>query len=196
MSILIRPHRHRSAFFAVPLCALLVASGSVAQEHTAQGHGVQSARPEDVASIDAIIAAVYDVISGPAGEARDWARFRSLFVPSARLIPTRVGDDGTVNAAVLTPDEFIESSSAFFEQNGFFESEIGRVTEEYGHIAHAFSSYESKRTPEDAEPFQRGINSMQLLNDGERWWFVTIYWDAERPDSPIPERYLRVGAPD
>lgn len=68
------------------------------------------------------------------------------------------------------------------------------MTEEFGHMAHAFSSYESKRSPDDAEPFQRGINSMQLLNDGERWWFVTIYWDAERTGTPIPERYLRAGA--
>lgn len=183
--------RYTTTFMAAALCATMHTTGAAAQEP-----GTPAARPEDVESIDAIIAAVYDVISGPAGEERDWARFRSLFAPGARLIPTRVSEDGAANVAALTPEEYIEASGPFLEENGFFETEIGRVTEEFGHIAHAFSSYESKRAAEDAEPFQRGINSMQLLNDGERWWFVTIYWDAERPDSPIPDRYLRVGQPD
>lgn len=183
--------QYMTTFLVATLCGTVLVSGAMAQES-----GTPAARPEDVESIDAIIAAVYDVISGPAGEERDWARFRSLFAPGARLIPTRVSEDGAVNVAALTPDEYVEASGPFLEENGFFESEIGRVTEEFGHIAHAFSSYESKRTPEDAEPFTRGINSMQLLNDGERWWLVTIYWDAERAGNPIPERYLRPGEPD
>lgn len=173
----------------VTLIGAALASGTAAQEPDAP-----AARPEDVASIDAMIAAVYEVISGPAGEPRDWERFRSLFVPGARLIPTRVAEDGSVTAVMLTPDDFVEASGPAIMENGFFEGEIGRVTEEFGHMAHAFSSYESKRSPDDAEPFQRGINSMQLLNDGERWWFVTIYWDAERTGTPIPERYLRAGS--
>lgn len=191
MSTSIRFRPRPGVWAAMPLCAALLGSGAAAQEPAAP-----AARPEDVASIDAIITAIYDVISGPAGEARDWARFRSLFAPGARLIPTRIGEDGAVSARRLTPDEFIESAGTYFEENGFFESEIGRVTEEFGHIAHAFSSYESKHGQEDAEPFQRGINSMQLLNDGERWWLITIYWDSERPESPIPERYLTGGQPD
>lgn len=183
-----RALRGTTLFLFAALSALLLVAGASAQD--AEAHAAQ---PEDVASIEAIIAAVYEVISGPAGEPRDWARFRSLFAPGARLIPTRLGDDGIARAAVLTPDEFIEASGPILEENGFYETEIGRVTEEFGHIAHVFSSYESKRSTDDADPFQRGINSMQLLNDGERWWFVTIYWDAERPGSPIPEKYLRAG---
>jgi hypothetical protein len=79
------------------------------------------------------------------------------------------------------------------EQNGFFEMEIGRVQEEFGHIVHLFSAYESKRSLDDPEPFARGINSFQLFNDGERWWVLTIYWTGERPDLPIPDRYLSGG---
>ena len=151
------------------------------------------ARPEDVESMDAIIAAIYDVISGPAGQKRDWRRFESLFVPGARLIPTGQSPDGTVGARVLTPAEYAAAAGATLEERGFFETEVWRVTETFGRISHAFSTYESRWTPEDEKPFQRGINSIQLLDDGKRWWVVSIYWDAERPDNPIPARYLKGG---
>lgn len=149
------------------------------------------ARAEDVASIDAIIAAVYDVISGPAGQKRDWQRFESLFIPGARLIPTGPRPDGTAGARVLTPAEYAAAAGATLEERGFFETEVSRTTESFGRIAHAFSTYESRWTPADAQPFQRGINSIQLLNDGKRWWVVSIYWDSERPDNPIPAKYLK-----
>ncbi|MGH7128723.1 MAG: hypothetical protein ACREIV_09140 [Planctomycetaceae bacterium] len=144
-----------------------------------------------MASIDAIIAALYDVISGAAGEARDWDRFYSLFYPGARLIPTGRAADGGVRARAITPEEYRQSSGAMLEERGFFEAEIGRTTEEFGNIAHAFSSYESKWTAQDSVPFSRGINSIQLLDTGDRWWVMTILWDSERPDNPIPEKYLR-----
>ena len=147
------------------------------------------ARPADVASLDAIIAALYDVISGPAGQRRDWDRMRTLFVPGARLIPTvRRADTATMQ--MMTVEEFITGVGPRFEESGFFEREIGRRTEQYGGIAHVFSSYDSRRTAADPAPFARGINSIQAWHDGERWWIVTIYWEGERPDTPIPSRYL------
>lgn len=149
------------------------------------------ARPEDVRSVDAILGALYDVISGPAGEARDWDRMRSLFAPGARLIPARPRPDGSgAEANVLTVDGYIDASSPIFERQGFFEREISRKTESFGNIVHVFSTYAARRAPEDPEPFVRGINSIQLLKDGDRYWVVTIFWDSERPGSPIPERYL------
>jgi hypothetical protein len=150
-----------------------------------------AAIPADVASIDAIIAAVYDVISGPAGKKRDWDRMRSLFVPGARLIPTGPRQAGGYGSRVLTIDEYIERSSGFFEKEGFFERESARQIEQFGQIAHAFSTYESRRAPGDAKPFQRGINSIQLMNDGKRWWIVTIFWQAEDEKTPLPEKYLK-----
>ncbi|MEZ4701115.1 MAG: hypothetical protein R2834_12335 [Rhodothermales bacterium] len=153
-----------------------------------------AANPEDVATVDAIMAATYDVISGPIGEERNWDRFRSLFIPGARLIPVSVRPEG-VTAAVSTVDEYIQRASPYFVQNGFFEVEVERKIERYGHILHAFSTYESRSKPDDAKPFARGINSFQLLWDGSRWWIVTIYWDSERPDQPIPERYLPRNSP-
>src|SRR5437667_8047562 len=120
------------------------------------------ARPADVGSIESIIAAVYDVISGPAGQKRDWDRMRSLFVPGARLIPTGPRQAGGYGSRVLTVDEYIERASGLFEKAGFYETEAARVTEQFGQIAHVFSTYESRHAPGDAKPFQRGINSIQL----------------------------------
>jgi hypothetical protein len=151
-----------------------------------------AAKPQDVSSIDAILGALYDVISGPAGQKRDWARFESLFIPTgARLIPTGQAADGTVRHRVMTPADYQASSGAALETNGFFEKEIHRVAETFGNITHAFSTYESRRLASDPQPFARGINSIQLLNDGKRWYIVSIFWDSERANNPLPAKYLR-----
>jgi hypothetical protein len=143
-----------------------------------------------VASVDAILKALYDVISGPAGQKRDWNRFRSLMVPNARLMPARVRPDGSADVAMLSADDYITAAGPGLERNGFFEVEISRKTEAYGHVLHAFSTYESRRTATDEKPFARGINSIQLLKDGNRWWVVSIFWDSERPGNEIPAKYL------
>ena len=167
----------------------LLAQGS--PPATAAAPTTPAARPEDVASIDAIIAAVYDVISGPKGQARDWNRMRSLFIPGARLIPTGKKRDGTgFGSRVLSVEDYISASAKPLEDAGFREKEIARRTERYGNIAQAFSTYASYRGDETT-PFQRGINSIQLWNDGSRWWIVTIFWEGERPDNPIPQRFLK-----
>ena len=150
------------------------------------------AKPEDVNSIEAILAATYDVISGPAGKKRDWDRFRSLFYPGARLIPTgKRPNEQEVTARVLTPDMYVERSAPFLEKEGFFERGVSNKIDHYGNIAHVFSTYESRRKSDDAQPFQRGINSFQLVNDGKRWWVMTILWQGETPENPIPSEYLK-----
>jgi hypothetical protein len=169
------------AFAAV----LLLTAPLAAQEPAAA-----AARTEDVASIDAIIAALYDVISGPAGQKRDWDRFNSLFVAGARLIPTGRTPQGGVRHRVMTPQEYAAMSGPVLEERGFFEREIGRTMERFGNVAHVFSAYDSRNAQADPQPFARGINSIQLLQDGERWWVVTIFWDSERADNPIPAQYL------
>jgi hypothetical protein len=137
------------------------------------------------------MAAVYDVISGPAGQKRDWDRMRSLFIPGARLIPTGPRRDGSYGSTAVDVEGYISRSAPLLEKNGFFEKEIARRTEIYGHIAHVFSTYESRHKAEDPEPFARGINSFQLMNDGKRWWVVTIFWEGEDPSNPIPDKYLK-----
>lgn len=148
------------------------------------------ANTNDVSSPEAIVAAVYDVISGPAGQKRNWDRMRSLFVPDARMIPTGKRPTGESTRRVLTVEDYITSSGPFLEKDGFFETEIGRKTEQFGNIVHVFSTYESKRTLTDEKPFVRGVNSFQLWNDGKRWWVITILWQSESKDVPIPEKYI------
>jgi hypothetical protein len=149
-------------------------------------------RAADVASPDAIVAALYDVISGPAGQARDWDRFRNLFAPGARLIPAAPRKDGSAPPS-LSPEDYVARASASFAKAGFFEREAARASERYGTILHAFSTYESRHAREDEAPFARGINSIQLLQHAGRWRIVTVMWDQERPDNPLPARYAPGG---
>jgi len=147
--------------------------------------------PADVASIDAIITAAYDGISGAAGKKRDWDRERSLYYPGARLIPTaKPGANDDLAPQVLDVDGFIARVEPYFAEHGFFEKEIARRTEQFGRIAHAWSTYESRHDPSDPEPFMRGINSIQLFHDGTRWWILNIYWQQESAEHPVPEKYL------
>ena len=151
------------------------------------------ADPPDVKSIDGIIAAIYDVISGPAGQKRDWERERSLFIPGARLIPTATvpgKTDVDLAPLVLDIEGYIARVEPLFEKEGFYEREIARRAEQFGRIAHVWSTYESRHNPNDAEPFMRGINSIQLFNDGNRWWILSIYWQHESSQHPLPEKYL------
>jgi hypothetical protein len=152
----------------------------------------KEANPADVATLDGIMSAVYNLISGDAGQKRDWDRFRTLFHPQARMIPT--GKNPNTNlfgATALTPDDYIKRAGNYLEKEGFHESEIGRKTEIYGNIAQVFSAYEGKHKLTDKKPFLRGINSFQLLNDGKRWWVVTIFWQQETPDNIVPKKYLK-----
>jgi len=141
---------------------------------------------EDVASIDGIIRAVYEVISGPAGAPRDWDRERNLFFPGARLVPTRPGPEGGAIADVFDVEGYIASRSPMFEKDSFFETEVARREFVFGNIAHVLSAYELRRAPGE-KPFVRGINSIQLFHDGTRWWILSIAWDNERPGNPLPD---------
>lgn len=150
-----------------------------------------AADPKDVATMDAIITALYDVISGPAGQKRNWDRFRSLFVPGARLIPTGRRPTGEAVARVRTPEDYIQGSGPVLERDGFFEKQVSLRVEKFANIAHIFSTYEARRKADEEKPFLRGINSIQLMNDGKRWWIVTVFWQAEDADNPLPAEYLR-----
>jgi hypothetical protein len=172
----------------LPLVAVAFTAPLAAQTPPAQAPPPK-ARPSDVSSIDAIVGALYDVLSGPAGQARDWQRFRSLFAPGARLIPTRATPGGA-QALMLDLDSYIARVAPFFQQSGFFERELARRTDQFGNMAQVFSTYVTHRTPQDTVPLSRGINSIHLLKDGTRWWLLTVFWDAERPGLTIPQEYL------
>jgi hypothetical protein len=181
-----------SRILAAAICSVLAACSSSLWAQAATPRDTSpppAARPSDVSSIDAILRAAYDVISGPAGP-RDWQRFRSLFVPGARLIPAGRDSTGHTRLQVTTVDDFAQSAAQYFTTNSFYERGIGQKVDAFGAIAQVFSSYASFRGANDPQPFARGINSFQLFNDGTRWYIVTIYWNAERPDLKIPAQYL------
>lgn len=144
----------------------------------------------DVKNLDNILAALYEVISGEKGVKRDWARFKNLFIKDAQLMPSGQNKAGKVGYRVLTPQGYVDNAGKSLEKNGFFEVEISRQTEEYGSLVHAFSTYESYHSKAEDQPFARGINSIQLMNDGERWWVVSIYWLGETEALPLPKDYL------
>jgi len=149
------------------------------------------AKPEDVKSPEAILAAVYDVISGPKGQPRDWDRMRSLFIPDARLIPATADATGThADAVVLSIDGYIARNTGRTTTAGFFERSIHNETQRFGNIVQVWSTYESRHNADDATPFVRGINSFQLLKDGDRYWIVNVFWDPETSKKPIPQKYL------
>ena len=137
----------------------------------------------DHASPDALVAALYDVISGPAGT-RDWPRFRSLLLPQARL--ARVKPSGELD--VMDAEGYVAAAAPIFAMDGFFEREVAHRSESFGPIVHRWSTYESRVAP-DAEPFQRGVNSFQLVRHERQWRILTILWRAESPDLPLPPRY-------
>lgn len=145
---------------------------------------------KDVNNLDNILSALYGVISGEKGEARDWERFKYLFIEEARLIPIGKGKDGNVGYRIMSPENYVLSSGKWLEENGFHEVEISRVVESYGSLVHVFSTYESYRSKSDSKPFARGINSIQLLDDGNRWWVVQIYWLGETKENPLPPKFL------
>lgn len=146
-------------------------------------------RPQDVETLAGILAAFYETISGPAGSPRQWARDRTLYIPGVRFVSTNVKRDGTVVTSVMDHQEYVDAVDAYFVKAGFFEREIHRVTRTFGNITHVFSTYESRQTA-DGPVTARGVNSIELFNDGKRWWIATAIWDEERRTNPIPKDLL------
>jgi len=161
----------------------------------------QAAAPPDAASVDAIISALYASVSHAADARPDFDRMRRIFLYVGMLVPPKAPD--AADFRVMDVDQFaerVEKAAAARKEKGepavgFFEREAARRTDCFGNVCHVFSTYESRHAPSDAAPFQRGINSIQLLRDGNRWWIASVVWDAERPDNPIPAQYLPTAKP-
>ncbi|MFK3740253.1 hypothetical protein [Massilia sp. TN1-12] len=180
---------------AAPAAASATVSATASAPAPASGPAPSSAPAPaparaDVDTIDGIVAALYDVISGSAGKPRDWDRMRGLFAPEGRLQIVAPRPDGSVALRTMSVEDYIARNAKAFATTGFFEREAARTGETFGQIAHVFSTYESRHAQDDAKPFQRGINSIQLVNDGKRWWIVNLVWRAEDAGLPLPERYL------
>ena len=180
----------RAALAAAVVIAASVAPLEPASAAPRRGDRRAAARanPDDVATLDGILQAFYDVITGPAGAPRQWARDRSLYIPGVRFVAVE-SEHGTPRARVVTHAEYVRSSNAQMVRLGFFEREIHREVRRYGNIAQIFSTYEW-RTRADGPVEGRGINSLQLFYDGKRWWIASATWQDESPDTPIPSEYL------
>jgi hypothetical protein len=146
-------------------------------------------RPEDVSTLDGIIRAYYDVVSGPAGSLPDPARDATLHHPDARITMLDRRADGTATAAVITLEGYYQRTGTGPRKAGFFEREIHRVTQRVGALVHVWSTYESSTTP-GGKAFSRGVNSIQLYWDGKRWWIVGWIFDDERHGTRVPAEYL------
>lgn len=157
------------------------------------GHSQGVSHAQDCHDLDATLGSLYDVISGEAGVVRDEARFRNLFWPGAQLMAIRPDSNGHKAVRVMSVGEFYAGMSEFVKEHSFFEREISRKLERWDQIAHVWSTYEIRYHQADAQPFARGINSIQLFWDGNRWWVTTIYWQPEFPESPLPKVYLPKG---
>lgn len=173
---------------ATSFCLALAAAPTIsAQVPSSVAVATIPARAEDVATIDGMIKAFYDVISGPAGQPREWARDRTLYTPDVRFISMDVRD-GKPHATIMSHQQFVDRSDRGLVTEGFFEEEIHRVTRTFGNTAHVFSTYVMKDGK--GKPIGRGVNSIQFFWDGDRWWIAGVAWDDERPDNPIPPDLL------
>ncbi|WP_179339074.1 hypothetical protein [Winogradskyella ludwigii] len=145
---------------------------------------------KNVATLDSTIATLYAVISGDKGEERNWDLFKHLFKKDAKLIPTGKNQKKEITVRYMSTEDYITTSGQWLVENGFHELEIKRETQTFGNITHVFSTYETYNSKADEKPFMRGINSIQLFNDGKRWWIVNLYWMQESKEHKIPKTYL------
>jgi hypothetical protein len=146
-------------------------------------------RAEDVSTIEGIVKASYETISGGVGVPRDWGRDRTLFAPESQSVGVRVDPKtGAVAAKSITEQEYADQDDAWMVKNGFTERELKHVIKRFGNVATVLSSYET-RTATD-KTVRRGVNIFQLYYDGKRWWILSMVWDDERPDNPIPPELL------
>ena len=149
-----------------------------------------AARAEDVSSVEAIVKASYETISGGVGVPRQWGRDESLFDPNVRFVAVeRDPKSGAIVAMITTHQEFVDGTDESLVKDGFTERELGHKIERFGNVATVLSSYEGKNAS-TGKVVTRGVNIFQLYYDGKRWWVLSMVWDQETPSNPIPAELL------
>ncbi len=145
---------------------------------------------KDTETIESTMQAVLEVISGPAGKKIDVARFRNLFKGDVKFLIRSKNKDGQLVIRESSVEDYAKNIMPRIEAQDFFET-VGSLTiDRYGDIAQVFMVYETRRTA-TGEPFDKGINSFQLIYDQNRWWVVSLMWQAESSGVPIPKKYLK-----
>lgn len=170
------------------LCACATLAAPVAGP--AKGPTVETIapRPEDVGSVDGVMRAFYEVTNVAPGAPRQWARDRTLYVPWIHFVALGKGSTGRPAVTLWTHDEFVAASDALMAK-GFVEREIHRNTRTYGNMVHVDSTYEILPGP-DSPVRGRGVNSLDLYFDGQRWWVASVVWQSEDAAHPIPAELL------
>ena len=140
----------------------------------------------DRKEISAAVDEMYAMISGPKGP-RDWSRQANCFHPEARQIRTSIDEHGRPVMKIMSLDDYSRDTTPYFAENDFYEIEIGRRIDLFGNIAHVWSAYEARRSPDDEEPERQGVNSIQLFRDADKGWrIISMIWDNAREDMELP----------
>ncbi|MDQ3798139.1 MAG: hypothetical protein M3384_01705 [Acidobacteriota bacterium] len=181
---------NRLFLIAALVLSLGAASVSAQDAPTKKTIEIPAAEPraEDVGSIDGIVKAFYEVISGGVGVPRQWARDKTLYMPDVRFVGMSE-NKGKPVVNVMNHQQYVEGSNDFFVRQGFVEREIHRVVRKFGNMAQVFSAYEYS-TSGKQKISGRGLNSIQMFFDGKRWWISSVTWEEERPNNPIPKEFL------
>lgn len=138
----------------------------------------------DVSSIDGIMKAYYDIVSGPGSHVRDVARDKSIHHPDARVYYPSNAGDGAPRVTAMSVDKYHRASAAAFKE-GFYETEIARTVRQFGPSVHVWSTYESRKTPQ-GPVIARGINNLILLFDGKRYSILAETFGRESESNPLP----------
>jgi len=140
---------------------------------------VATANSADIAAIGTAVSSVYEIISGPPGQKRDFDRMRSMFAPGATM--RAIGPKGVRGGTV---EDYIARNSAILEKEGFTERELGQRVEQWGNLATVWSSYDGRTA--NGSFHERGINSFQLVKVDGKWLVASILWQEETPAFPLP----------
>ena len=177
--------------FRLATIALLLLTSVAAAQTTRRR---EPAVPADAASVEAAVSALYASVSHAPDGSPDFERLRGIFLYTGMFVPpVRPGREIAVSDVDQFAEKFKEAAAVRKEKGeatGFFEKEIARRTDCFGNVCQIFSTYESRRTESDAKPFERGVNAIQLVRDGKRWWIVTIFWQGEDEKNQLPSKYL------
>jgi hypothetical protein len=149
-----------------------------------------AARAEDVSTVDGMVKAYYEVVSGPAGQPRQWDRDATLYIPNVRFVIVSEDATGKATAESMSHQEFVDNSEASLGGKAFYEHEVHRVTQRAGNIVHVFSTAERSSSP-DGKAEGRGIDSIELFWDGQRWWITAAnLWEIDASKHPLPAEFL------
>lgn len=160
---------------ALYLFVTLLSSGIHAQDH-------QALDPEIVKTIEGTVGETYKIITGERGSTRNWEAFRQLFTPDAQMSVLVHDTAGRGQVRTFTLEAFVRNGMKYYESDGFIERPIKTIIHEYNGIANVFQSYYAK----EAEREEEGVNSLQLIFDGERWWITSVLWTSNANGVELP----------